>query len=164
MQAMEQFAWVQGDAEMETDAFVTMLGLVLTEYDVGTIPVSLDRVTCGSIDRVCKTGIPHLLVLGVNDGVLPSAGEGGGILSDSDRAQLLGLEVELETSEERMEQEQAALYRVLASASQDLLLSWSTAGADGEKRPSFLVGALRQLLSGLPETREIGRASCRERV
>lgn len=90
-----------------------MLGLVLTEYDVGTIPVSLDRVTCGSIDRVCKTGIPHLLVLGVNDGVLPSAGEGGGILSDSDRAQLLGLEVELETSEERMEQEQAALYRVL---------------------------------------------------
>lgn len=154
MQAMEQFAWVQGDAEMETDAFVTMLGLVLTEYDVGTIPVSLDRVTCGSIDRVCKTGIPHLLVLGVNDGVLPSAGEGGGILSDSDRAQLLGLEVELETSEERMEQEQAALYRVLASASQDLLLSWSTAGADGEKRPSFLVGALRQLLSGLPETRE----------
>lgn len=64
MQAMEQFAWVQGDAEMETDAFVTMLGLVLTEYDVGTIPVSLDRVTCGSIDRVCKTGIPHLLVLG----------------------------------------------------------------------------------------------------
>ena len=71
---------------METDAFVTMLGLVLTEYDVGTIPVSLDRVTCGSIDRVCKTGIPHLLVLGVNDGVLPSAGEGGGILSDCDRA------------------------------------------------------------------------------
>ena len=53
-----------------------------------------------------------------------------------------------------MEQEQAALYRVLASASQDLLLSWSTAGADGEKRPSFLIGALRRLLSGLPETRE----------
>ena len=70
------------DDLMETDAFVTMLGLVLTEYDVGTIPVSLDRVTCGSIDRVCKTGIPHLLVLGVNDGVLPSAGEGGGIRID----------------------------------------------------------------------------------
>ena len=154
MQAMEQFAWVQGDTEMETDAFVTMLGLVLTEYDVGTIPVSLDRVTCGSIDRVCKTGIPHLLVLGVNDGVLPSVGETGGILSDSERSQLLGLEVELETSEDRMEQEQAALYRVLASASQDLLLSWSTVGADGDKRPSFLIGALRQLLRDLPETKE----------
>ncbi|MCD8357094.1 MAG: exodeoxyribonuclease V subunit gamma [Clostridia bacterium] len=154
MQAMEQFAWVQGDAPMETDAFVTLLGLVLTEYDVGTIPVSLDRVTCGSIDRVCKTGIPHLIVLGVNDGILPSTGENSGILTDHDRDLLLGLEVELETSEDRMAREQAAMYRVLASASQSLLLSWSTVSAEGEMRPSFLVGAVRHLLDGVQETSE----------
>ena len=156
MEAMEQFAWVQGDVPMETDAFVTLLGLVLTEYDVGTIPVSLDRVTCGSIDRVCKTGIPHLIVLGVNDGVLPSAGETGGILTDHERDVLLGLEVELETSEDRMEREQAAMYRVFASASQSLLLSWSTVGADGEMRPSFLIGTVRHLLPHVPETSESG--------
>lgn len=156
MQAMEQFAWVQGDAPMETDAFVTLLGLVLTEYDVGTIPVSLDRVTCGSIDRVCKTGIPHLIVLGVNDGILPSTGENSGILTDHDRDLLLGLEVELETGEDRMAREQAAMYRVFASASKSLLLSWSTVSPDGEMRPSFLIGAVRHLLDGVPETSESG--------
>lgn len=154
VQAMEQFAWVQGDAPIETDAFVTLLGLVLTEYDVGTIPVSLDRVTCGSIDRVCKTGIPHLIVLGMNDGVLPAAGESSGILTDHDRAMLLGLEVELETSEDRIAQEQAAIYRVFASASETLLLSWSSVGADGELRPSYLISTVRQLLHGVPETSE----------
>lgn len=154
VQAMEQFAWVQGDAPIETDAFVTLLGLVLTEYDVGTIPVSLDRVTCGSIDRVCKTGIPHLIVLGMNDGVLPAAGEISGILTDHDRAMLLGLEVELETSEDRIAQEQAAIYRVFASASETLLLSWSSVGADGELRPSYLISTVRQLLHGVPETSE----------
>lgn len=154
MQAMEQFAWVQGDAPMETDTFVTLLGLVLTEYDVGTIPVSLDRVTCGSIDRVCKTGIPHLIVLGVNDGILPSAGDNSGILTDNDRDLLLGLEMELETSEDRMAREQAALYRVVASAAKSLLLSWSTVGSDGEMRPSFLIGTVRHLLEGVPETSE----------
>lgn len=154
IQAMEQFAWVQGDSPMETDAFVKLLGLVLTEYDVGTIPVSLDRVACGPIDRVCRTGIPHLIVLGMNDGILPSAGETGGILTDHDRDLLLGLEVELETSADRMAREQTAIYRVFASASETLLLSWSTAGTDGDMRPSYLIGTVRQLLYGVPETKE----------
>ena len=154
IQAMEQFAWVQGDTEMDTDAFVTLWGLVLTEYDVGTIPVALDRVTCGSIDRVCHTGIPHLIVLGMNDGVIPAAGDTGGILSESDREQLLGLEIELETGEDRMAREQAAIYRVFASASKTLLLSWNTVSGDGEARPSYLIGVVRQLLQDVPETSE----------
>lgn len=156
MEAMEQFAWVHGNVPMETDTFVTLLGLVLTEYDVGTIPVSLDRVTCGSIDRVCKTGIPHLIVLGVNDGVLPSAGENGGILTDHERDVLLGLEVELETSDDRLAREQTAMYRVFASASESLLLSWRTVGTEEEMRPSFLIGTVRHLLNHVPETSERG--------
>lgn len=155
MEAMEQLAWVQGQAEMSTEVFVTLLRMVLSEYDVGTIPVSLDRVTCGSIDRVCRTGIPHLIVLGVNDGVLPSAGTGGGILTDRERNELLGLEIELETGDDRLARENSAIYRVFASASQTLLLSWMSNDTDGELRPSYLIGSVRTLLSGVPETREV---------
>lgn len=154
VQAMEQFAWVQGDGQMETDTFVSLFALVLAEYDVSTIPVALDRVTCGSIDRVCHTGIPHLIVLGMNDGVLPDAGESGGILSDSDRETLLGLSVELETGEDRMKREQATIYRVFASASKTLFLSWRTVGGEGDMRPSYLIGTVRHLLQGVPETNE----------
>ncbi len=154
IQAMEQFAWVQGDGLMETDTFVSLFALVLAEYDVGVIPVALDRVTCGSIDRVCHTGIPHLIVLGVNDGILPDACENSGILSDRDREILLGLSVELETGEDRMMREQTAVYRVFASASKTLLLSWCTVGGEGDMRPSYLIGTVRHLLYGVPETDE----------
>ena len=154
MEAMEQLAWVQGQAEMSTEVFVTLLRMVLSEYDVGTIPVSLDRVTCGSIDRVCRTGIPHLIVLGVNDGVLPSTGTGGGILTDRERNELLGLEIELETGDDRLARENSAIYRVFASPAQTLLLSWMGNDTDGELRPSYLIGSVRTLLLGVPETRE----------
>ncbi|MDO5548615.1 MAG: exodeoxyribonuclease V subunit gamma [Eubacteriales bacterium] len=153
-EALEQIAWVRGEAEMETEVFVALLRMVLSEYDVGTIPIAMDRVTCGSIDRVCRTGIPHLIVLGVNDGVLPAAGGAGGILTDSERGELLGLEIELETGEDRLMRENSAIYRVLASARTSLLLSWMTVGADGEMRPSYLIGSVRRLLDGVPLTRE----------
>lgn len=154
IEALEQLAWVQGETTMSTEVFVSILRMVLSEYDVGTIPVSLDRVTCGSIDRVCRTGIPHLIVLGVNDGVLPSAGTGGGILTDQERSELLGLEIELETSDDRLARENSAIYRVFASASQSLLLSWMGNDMDGELRPSYLIGTVRRLLADVPETRE----------
>lgn len=153
-EALEQIAWVRGEAEMETETFVTLLRMVLSEYDVGTIPIAMDRVTCGSIDRVCRTGIPYVIVLGVNDGVLPAAGNAGGVLTDSERGELLGLEIELETGEDRLMREQSAMYRVLSSARTGLLLSWQTRGADGEMRPSYLIGTVRRLLDGVPMTRE----------
>ena len=153
-EALEQIAWVRGDAEMETETFVTLLRMVLSEYDVGTIPIAMDRVTCGSIDRVCRTGIPYVIVLGVNDGVLPAAGNSGGVLTDSERGELLGLEIELETGEDRLMREQSAMYRALSSARTGLLLSWQTCGADGEMRPSYLIGTVRRLLDGVPMTRE----------
>lgn len=153
-EALEQIAWVQGDAEMELPVFASMLRMVLSEYDVGTIPVAMDRVTCGSIERVCRTGIPYLIVLGVNDGVLPSAAGGGGVLTDRERDTLLGMEIELESSEDRMARESNAMYRVFASARNKLLLSWRTVGADGEMRPSYVIGAVQRLLRGVPLTRE----------
>lgn len=153
-QAMEQFAWVKGEAEMETDTFVSMLKMVLSEYDVGTIPISMDRVTCGSIDRVCHTGIQHLIVLGANDGVIPAAGTGGGVLTDSERSELLGLEIELETGEDRLARENNAIYRIYASAQQSLLISWTTIGGDGAMRPSYIVGTVRRVLRGVPMTSE----------
>ena len=152
VQALEQLAWVYGDGEMDTGVFVTLLRLVLSEYDVGTIPISMDRVTCGPMERVCRTGTPHVFVLGANDGVLPSACESGGVLTDSDREQLLACEIELTTGEDRAAREQELIYRMLSAPSQTMHLSWLCGG--GEGRPSYLVERIRACLTGVPETNE----------
>ena len=151
--AMEEMAWVCGDSPMDTARFASLFTLVLSEYDISSIPVSLDRVTCGAIDRVCGGGhYKHVILLGVNDGMLPQAPKSAGVLSDGDRLALDNLGIRLSaTGAERMLMEQETIYKALACPSESLLLSCHLAGADGKEcRPSYLLGAFRQKLTGLP--------------
>ena len=151
--AMEEMAWVSGDSPMDAAQFASLFALVLGEYDIGSIPVSLDRVTCGAIDRVCGGGhFQHVILLGVNDGVLPKAPQSAGVLSDGDRLTLDGLGIRLSvTGAERMLMEQEVIYKALACAHESLLLCCHLAGADGKEcRPSYLLGAFRGKLAGLP--------------
>ena len=62
--ALEQFAAILGDTQMDADTFATLFLRMLSCYDIGTIPVALDRVTAGDLDRMRRRGIRHLIVLG----------------------------------------------------------------------------------------------------
>lgn len=50
--ALEQFAAILGGTEMDADTFATLFLRMLACYDIGTIPVALDRVTAGDLDRM----------------------------------------------------------------------------------------------------------------
>lgn len=152
--AMEQFAWVCGDTPLTLDRFAQLFRLVLGEYDVGTIPVSLDRVTCGDIERACMENAKYVILLGVNDGLIPKAPASTSLLSDMDRDKLDALGVELKAyGEERLLMEQETLYRALACPTNELLLAYHTTDAGGgETRPSYFVGTVRELLPEAPFT------------
>lgn len=152
--AMEQFAWVCGDTPLTLDRFAQLFRLVLGEYDVGTIPVSLDRVTCGDIERACMENAKYVILLGVNDGLIPKAPASTSLLSDMDRDKLDALGVELKAyGEERLLMEQETLYRALACPTDELLLTYHTTDAGGgETRPSYFVGTVRELLPEAPFT------------
>lgn len=150
--AMEQFAWVCGETMLTAERFAQLFRLVLGEYDVGSIPVSLDRVTCGNIERVCGETVKYVILLGVNDGLIPKTTASASLLSDMDRDKLDALGVELKAyGAERLLMEQETLYRALACPSDELLLSYHTAdAAGGETRPSYFIGTVRSLLPGVP--------------
>ena len=150
--AMEQFEWVCGDTPLTAERFAQLFRLVLGEYDVGTIPVSLDRVTCGNIERACLENAKYVILLGVNDGQIPKAPSSTSLLSDMDRDKLDALGVELKASGvERLLMEQETLYRALACPTDELLLSWHlTDASGGESRPSYFVGTVQDLLPGVP--------------
>ena len=150
--AMEQFAWVCGDTPLTAERFAQLFRLVLGEYDVGTIPVSLDRVTCGNIERACWENAKYVILLGVNDGLIPKAPSSASLLSDMDRDKLDALGVELKAyGAERLLMEQETLYRALACPTDELLLSWHlTDASGGETRPSYFVGTVQDLLPGVP--------------
>ena len=153
---LEQCARLLGDTPMELEEFALLFRLVLSQYDVGTIPVSLDRVTAGETTRQTGHRVKVLFLLGADDASLPQVGIAPGLLSDDDRALLAGYGLELAQSQrDLLYREMTTIYQLCARPSQKLVVSWPVQGPGGEeRRPSFLVGRLRLLFSDVAVIKE----------
>lgn len=144
---MDQFVLILGDTELESREFTRLLKLVLSQYDIGTIPAALDQISVTEITRNDRHSYRYVFLLGVNDHVLPAAGSPGGILTDSDREELLEGDLRLAPfGVEQMNMELMHLYAALGQATERLCVSWPVADLSGtELRPAFVVGRLRRL-------------------
>lgn len=153
---LDQCAALLGDVEMGTEEFARLIKLELTQYDVGTIPVSLDQVQIASMTRNDRHRVKCLFLMGANDHVLPAPPAAGGLLSREDRERLRELGVELAPDGDRqLELEMLSIYAALVQPTDRLVVSWPAADdAGGELRPAFVVERLRRLLPGLRETAE----------
>lgn len=105
---------------------------MLSQYDVGTIPVSLDRVTAGETTRQAGHRVKVLFLLGADDSSIPQVGAEPGLLSDDDRTLLASYGLELnQSAEERLYREMTTLYQICALPSRRLILTWPAQGAGG---------------------------------
>ena len=154
--ALDQCAALLGELPMELEEFAQLFKLVLSQYDVGTIPVSLDRVTAGETTRQTGHPVKVLFLLGADDGAIPQAAPSPGLLNDDDRSLLASYGLELNQSgEELLYREMTTVYLTCARPTQRLILSWPARGPGGEeRRPSFLAERLRLLFSDLAVQRE----------
>lgn len=145
--AMEQFDGLLGDTEMDTDTFSRLFSLMLSQYDVGTIPISVDRVAAGEMDRMRRRNIRHLIVLGASDGNLPRQEESAGVFSAEDRARLLEMGLDFGTcGEAELWREFSLIYNCLTLPKESLVLSYPRAG---EAQPSIVMNRAK-LLFALP--------------
>ena len=157
--ALERFAALLGDMEMDAERFQGLFGLMLSKYDVSVIPVSLDRVSAGDMDGMRRRHIRHLLVLGAADGRVPAPDAGGGIFTADEREELAAMGLALGGAEEDMSRELGRIYSCLTLPSETLYMSWSASdGEGGDARPSLLVGRARALLGVDPVRGDILRA------
>ena len=145
---MDQFVEILGDTVLGAEEFAQLFRLVLTQYSVGTIPVTLDAVNLCEMTRNDRHTVRALFLLGANDGVLPAAETGGGVLRDEDREALEQREIFLAPhGMEQFRLEIQNLYASLAQPTEKLTLSYPVSdGAGGEKRPSFAIGRIARLL------------------
>ncbi len=147
---LEQCARLLGDSPMELDEFARLLRLVLSQYEVGTIPVSLDRVTAGELVRQNGHAVKVLFVLGADDGSLPGVGQPVGLLSDDDRELLAGVGVELGLrGKDRLYREMTAIYTACTCPDEKLFVTWPAHRGGEELQPSFLVERLLKIFPDL---------------
>ena len=144
--ALEQFAAVLGEEIMEPEEFSRFLRLLLGQYEIGTIPSTVDSVGIGDMTRMKAQGIRHLIILGADDSRLPTVSGGEALLSDTDCRDLRANGIELmDTADQRLEREMNVIVSSLSLAKDSVTLIRT--GESGGKRPSFLTVKAEQLFS-----------------
>ena len=122
--ALEQLHDVLGSSVWDGDSFRSLLRLLLSQYDVGTIPPVLDAVTAGPVSAMRCQQVKHLFVLGAQEGSLPGYGGSAGVLTDQERVELRRLGVPLTGGAmEGVAAEFAEIYGVFCGAREGIHVS-----------------------------------------
>ncbi|WP_415342321.1 helicase-exonuclease AddAB subunit AddB [Clostridium perfringens] len=153
---LEQAVDVLGNEVMDLNEFMKVLNIGLSQYEMGLIPVALDQVNIGDITRIKSRGTKALYIIGVNDGVLPSASKEEGILSDNDREILLEKGISLASdTRTKIFEEQFLVYTAFTIAKEYLVVTYPLADFEGKsQRPSIIVHRLKKILPNVKEESE----------
>ena len=143
LSALEQLYDVLGETHWEPEHFLRLLRLLLSQYDVGTIPPVMDVVQLGPVSAMRCHMEKHLLLLGAQEGNLPGYSGSTGVLTDQERVTLRKLGVPLTGGAmEGVQAEFAEIYGVFCGAAESVTVSCSG------KQPSFLYRRLAELAGG----------------
>ena len=138
--ALEQMYDVLGQTSWEPEHFVRLFRLLLSQYDVGTIPPVLDAVHMGPMNALRCNQQKHLIVLGAQEGNFPGYTGSAGVLTDQERVALRELGVPLTGGAmEGIQAEFADIYGVFCGAQESIRVFYS-----GEQ-PSFIYRRLTDL-------------------
>lgn len=137
------------EEDMSIEEYGEILKAGFAELRVGSIPQSVDQVTAGDLERTRLKPVKVLFIAGVNDGIIPGHGTGGGYLSDLERSLLAELGTELApTPRQKAFEERLYLYMNMTQPTQKLILSYAETDVQGGAiRPSYLVRAVKNLFS-----------------
>lgn len=144
--ALETCARLLKDVEMEMDEFAKLFTLTLSQYQVGTIPVALDRVTAGPCPRLGYESYKAVFFLGCDDAHLPQCAPSPGLLTDDDRSALERLGLHLAPRmEDKLCREMTIAYNACTLPTQRLYVTYPAAADGEERRGSFLLHRLTAL-------------------
>lgn len=143
LNALEQMYDVLGNTAWDDENFTRLLKLLLSQCDVGTIPPVLDAVSVGNVDAMRCQQPKHLILLGAEEGCLPSYTGAAGVLTDQERVALRSMGVPLTGGAmEGLQSEFAEIYGVFCGAEESITLVYSGA------QPSFICRRLAAMSGG----------------
>lgn len=143
LNALEQMYDVLGTTVWEPEVFTRLLRLLLSCYDVGTIPPVLDAVTVGPVSAMRCQQAKHLIVLGAAEGALPGYAGSAGLLTDQERMEIRRLGVPLTGGAlEGIQAEFAEIFGVFCGAEESISVYCSA------EQPSYVFRRITQMAGG----------------
>ena len=141
--AMEQMHSIIGAQMLGAAEFCKLFALTMSQYDVGVIPVSIDRTALGGMAMSRRRELKCLILLGASDENIPMLSKCCGALSDNERADMEKLGAGTQYGlEERLNREMNMLYLTLTLPARELVISYPAAEGG---RPSFIIKRIRAM-------------------
>lgn len=151
MDTLDQLMEAAGSQKIKLDLFVKILDTGLDGLEFSLVPPALDQVVIGSMDRSRVANMKAVMILGINEGIIPAIPTENGILTDDDRSQLseTGLDLALDTRMLVMDEE-FIIYRAFTSPTDLLYMSYPVADEEGKALiPSSLIGRMTRMFPEL---------------
>ncbi len=145
--AIDSLGRTLGEREIKAEELLTLFKIVVSQYELGTIPASLDSVNICSISHAGGERKKYQLILGTHEGAFPSGEESVGIFTDSDRRELAELGVSLAPElSKRISEQFFDIHSAILSATEKVYLSIAAVDGRGEARtPSAITERVRAL-------------------
>ena len=148
--ALEQMYDVLGETVWDKESFLRLFELLLSQYDVGTIPPVLDAVMAGPVAAMRCQQVKHLILLGVCEGALPGYSGSSGVLTDQERDALRQMGIPLTGgSMEGIQAEFSEIYGVVCGAEESICVTC------GPEQPSFVYRRLASMAGGEQSYRNV---------
>lgn len=147
VKALEQAYAILGELPMSAERFAELFVNMLSAYDTGAIPISLDAVSAGDLNRMRRRNIKNLIILGASSERIPLFSGNSSVFSESELEELETIGSEIgENRENALWREYSLIYHCLSLPSEHLILSSPRVDANGnETRPSFIFGRAEKL-------------------
>lgn len=124
LSALEQMDATLGQSYWDNDSYLRLFRLLLSQYDVGTIPPVLDTVMVGSVSAMRCQQVKHLIIIGASEGTFPNYGAAIGVLTDQERSSLRKMGVPLTGgASDGLDIEFSEIYSVFCGASESAYVS-----------------------------------------
>ena len=151
MELFDKFVSLLGDERIALKEYRELLDAGMEEARIGIIPPSLDEVMAGDIERTRLKDIRALILLGVNDSLIPGNASAGGLISDRDRERFEERGIALAPgTREKSYIQKFYLYLHMTKPTEELMLTYSKVSADGKsRRAAYLIGDLKRMYTKL---------------
>ena len=151
MKLFEKLVHLLGVEKVTVREYKEILEAGLSAVSLGVTPPERDTVVFGDIQRTRLTQVKVLFLLGVNDGVIPSYGGEGGILSEFERESLRAQGASLAYgARENALLQNFYIYWNLTKPGEKLYMTFSRLDDEGKAQPkSVLISSILRLFHGL---------------
>ncbi len=152
--ALDTLVSIAGDIAVNVPDFWSLFSLVISDLDIGTIPVRADQVMIGDASLIRPDGAKVVYLIGAVDGIFPKTPEEDALLSDHEKSILAGLGIGLSAdTAARLQDELFHFWFAASAAERRLVVTYPTADLTGKAyRPSSAVERIRVLFPDLKPT------------